>query len=99
MAAGVGTSLRLTDKTSLNFDAATTTHKTPFSQTQDVLDLRLDHTFANNQRVSLRGRYTMDRERKQEKDLALVAEYSIPFGLPITRKTSTGSVTGYVYDA
>jgi hypothetical protein len=55
-------------------------------------------TLFKTNRIFLQGRYIVNRDQGQEDQGAVAVAYTIPFGLPVSRKKSVGSVKGYLYD-
>ena len=62
-------------------------------------ELLLKWILPNHHRVQLRGRRTYLKNSLNRTDMAYVAEYKAPLGIPISRKPNTCVVTGRVIDA
>jgi hypothetical protein len=93
--AGLNSSIRIGDRTycRLNFH----TCKYQYSGSDlggSSLEAHLIHTLHNQHRISVRGRHTSSRNSDA---MALMAEYTVPIGLPVCRKKGVGMIKGYVY--
>ena len=64
-----------------------------------IFDLGINHQFSNKNRVSSYGRHTsFDKNSGQKDETAFILEYTVPLGLPVTKKKSVGMLSGYVRD-
>ena len=96
VSAGLRGSLRMGDRTFCRFGGRWTDYNSlGCSRTAEV---GLEHSFASKRKISLRGRHTSWENSTRERENALMATYTIPLKIPITRKTSTGKIIGRVYD-
>lgn len=95
---GVNARYEIANKTSVNLNFQTNDYQGLSHGDRDNLELRLNHTFANDHQLSVVVRHTRYRNSHIEDDTALAVQYVIPLGLPVARKKSVGSVKGYVYD-
>jgi hypothetical protein len=64
---------------------------------QDQKELIADYALPDGRSWALRVR--QGTQLSHESDTAYLLEYSIPFGIPVGRKKSIGSISGRVYDA
>ena len=60
-----------------------------------ILEVDLRHKLFDKHRISIRGRHISNKEYDRS---AVMAEYTVPIGIPVSRKRDTGSVKGYVYN-
>jgi hypothetical protein len=67
-------------------------------QTYSGLEGGIVHEFPFGHAVSARGRYAVYTPSLAGSEFAFLFEYSIPFGLPVSRKTSVGSLSGRLID-
>ncbi len=70
-----------------------------FNQTYSLFDASIEHRFAGGQSITLRGRQSIFAPSNEGKEFAYLAEFSIPIGVPIARKTETGRLTGRLVDS
>ena len=70
-----------------------------FEQTYSLLDISLEHTFPWAHSVTLRGRQSIFTPSLEGKEIAYLAEYSIPIGVPVARSTVNGQLVGKVMDS
>jgi hypothetical protein len=67
-------------------------------QSYTLLDAGFDHTFPWGHSVSLRGRRSIYSPSFDSKEIAYLAEYAIPIGVPVARSTVSGQLIGRVVD-
>jgi len=96
--AGLGASLRVTERTSLGLDVRTSDYRGSSYEGRDIVEMRLSHLFTNGNRMSVQGRHTSYQGSSRERESVLMVEYTIPFGLPVSRKTSTGGIRGRLHN-
>ena len=60
---------------------------------------QFNYTLPNKHLISLSGRYLRNRRSDREDTASVMLSYAIPFGVPVARKKSIGSLGGRVYDA
>lgn len=95
---GLNARYKIAKRTSLSLALQTNNYQSRVQTGRDNLELRLSHTFANNNRLSVLARQIKYKNSTSEDDTAVMIQFTIPFGLPVARKKSIGSVKGYVYD-
>ncbi len=71
----------------------------PFSQTYSLFDVSFEHRFSFGHSVAIRGRQTILALAGTGKEIAYLAEYSVPIGIPIARRTEYGRLIGKVVNA
>ena len=70
-----------------------------FNQTYSLFDASVQHRFSGGQTLTVRGRQSIFAPSEEGKELAYLAELSIPIAVPLARKTATGRLTGKVVDS
>jgi len=95
---GLNADYRIADRTFLGFAFQTNDFQNSSGGDRDNLEMRLSHTFINNNTLSLTARRTIYGGSDLDNDTALLAQYTIPLGLPVHKKTSIGSIKGHVFD-
>ncbi len=70
-----------------------------FEQSYTLLDVSLDHTFSWGHSLTLRGRQSIFKPSFDRKEIAYLAEYMIPIGIPVARSTVAGQIVGRVMDS
>lgn len=70
-----------------------------FQQTYSLFDISFEHTFPFGHSLVLRGRQSIFTPSIEGKELAYLAEYAVPIGVPIARSTESGQLAGRVIDA
>ncbi|TET45571.1 hypothetical protein E3J62_07370 [candidate division TA06 bacterium] len=95
---GLKSSIQLATVTSFSLDVHTDNFQEPYRRGRDRFGIELSHVLPNNNKVSVRGIHTRDRNSDKIDDTALLVEYKVPFGLPVSVKKSIGRVKGHVYD-
>jgi len=99
MTAGLSLSLDLAEDTSFWLDARTTDDsRGGMYGDHDVLEMKLAHTLKNESTLAVRGRYASWTGLAKVKETAVLVEYTVPFDVPTSRKTTTGTIKGLVYD-
>ena len=86
---GLSGIFKLADKTFFNVS-----YKKRFKY--DIFELRWEHSLKNMSKFSITGRYSPYIENQDI--VTLMAEYSIPLGVPINKKKTVGMVKGLVYE-
>jgi hypothetical protein len=71
----------------------------PFNQTYSLFDASIQHRFAGGEVLAVRGRQSIFAPSDEGKEIAYLAEFSIPLAVPLARKTESGRLTGKVVDA
>jgi len=98
LTAGVRLSLMLSDKTSfyLNYQ----NHYSPeeYYFDRNAFEFRLNYTLPNNFQMYLQGRQTLMRNSFHNRETAIMLGFSVPVGIPISRKKNVGVVKGTVFD-
>ncbi len=97
--AGLNASVQLSPSTTLGVNLQKSEYKGPMTMGREEVDLEFDHRFRNHHELSLCGRYASYSNSFRENETAVLVGYEIPFGLPVSRKTSTGILKGRVYNA
>ncbi len=95
---GLSTRYIITNRTFFNLAFQTNDYQGLAHGNIDNLELEVGHTFANGSKLSAVARHTKYRNSDMKDDTSLMVQYTIPLGLPITRKKSVGSIKGSVYD-
>jgi len=95
---GVNARYNIAKRTFLSLALQTNDYQGRVQSSRDNLELRLSHTFANNNKLSLVARQTRYKNSYSEDDTAFMVQFTIPFGLPVARKKGVGGIKGYVYD-
>jgi len=95
---GLNANYKIANKTFFNLVLQTDDYQGSANGDRDNLEIRLNHTFANNNELSVIARHTRYKNSYTEDDTSLMVECTIPLGLPVCRKKSVGRVEGHVYD-
>jgi hypothetical protein len=95
---GVNASVKIASRTSFYVNLQTDYSDEEYYHDRNIFDLQLRHTFSNNHVLSMQGRHTLLRNSLDNDETAVMLSYTVPFGIPLSRKKSTGVVKGYVYD-
>jgi hypothetical protein len=96
--AGLKSSLRIGSTTSLELRLQTDDLREPYYGDRDRFSTELTHVLPNRNTISFQGIYTSDRSTNENDDIAFVAEYAVPFGVPIGTARTVGTVKGLVYN-
>ncbi|MDD5713223.1 MAG: carboxypeptidase-like regulatory domain-containing protein, partial [Smithellaceae bacterium] len=96
LTAGVGGAFQITDRTFLEAEYQSQVYREENRSDSDMVELRVSHTFVNAQKVLLRGRRSNYGGTDRVNDTAFIAEYTIPFGIPVSRKMTLAVVEGHV---
>jgi len=99
LTAGLTGSWRLTDRTAVVLAARKTGFERAHDGSREVLELRVTHMMANKSSLHLAARRTSWRGADRGNESAVMLEYRLPFGVPLRRKKTIGSVKGRIYDA
>ena len=70
-----------------------------YVQTYSLFDISFEHTFPFGHSLVLRGRQSIFTPSDEKKEIACLAEYAIPIGVPIARSMESGQLAGRVIDA
>ncbi len=95
---GVSARYKIAKRTSFSYALRTNDYQGSAQGGRDNLELRLSHTFANENKLSILARQIRYKNSNSEDDTAVMIQYTIPLGPPVARKKSIGSVKGHVYD-
>ncbi len=95
---GANASFRITERTLLDLYYQTRDHEGSDSGDRDNFEAAFIHTLPNENSISVRARHFSYGSSDQEDETAVVVEYVIPFGLPVSRKKNSGVLTGHLYD-
>lgn len=96
LSAGLNLFLQTGKRTQLSANLRTS--KQEETRIHNLLNISLRHKLLNEQVVSISGRSTSYENTETKYKTALMIEYTIPFGLPISKKKNIGVIKGYVYD-
>ncbi len=69
------------------------------NQSYTLFDVTLEHQFPWGHTVTVRGRQNIFSPSTDGKEIAYLAEYAIPIGVPIARSRVNGQLVGRVVDA
>ena len=99
MTAGINGSFNIEKGTSLNFNLKTDKYRESIKDRYQA-DVRLKHRMLKNCDISVHGRHISykDPSRKDETNIVLGLGYSIPFGIPLSRKMGVATLRGKIYD-
>jgi len=95
---GLNAQYQIADRTFLNFLLQTNDYEGSAQGGRDNFEARLSHIFTNGNRLSVVARHTVFENSNSKNDTALMVQYTIPLGLPVSRRKSIGSVKGHLYD-
>jgi hypothetical protein len=98
LSAGVSASVALDANTALDAGVRSNFFKNIENQDQDVVELSLRRQLFRHTELIFRGHYTDYRDKEESRNLAFMVQYSIPFGMPISRRDEVGSLKGSAYD-
>jgi hypothetical protein len=96
---GLNANYRFSEKTSLDFTIQTNDFRSSTQSDRDFLQARLAHIFPNDNEVSVLARHTRYKTGIYDDETAMMVQYRIPFGIPLAKKKSIGSLHGSVFDA
>lgn len=96
--AGLNLSLLLAQKTSFYLNFQNTFSDEEYYTDRTLFELQLTHVFPNLQKITLHSRFSILRNSLDKKERAVLADYTIPIGVPISIKKNVGRVKGYVFD-
>jgi hypothetical protein len=99
LAGSVNVGIFLGEATQFSFALYGNRTRGSFEQTYTLLDIGLEHTFPWRHSVTVRGRQSIFTPSLEGKELAYLAEYSIPIGVPVARSTVNGQLVGKVMDS
>lgn len=95
---GLNARYKIANRTSLSLFLQTNNDQGSSRGDRDNLEVRLSHSFINDNKLSILARQTRYKNSGIEDDTALMVQYTIPLGLPVCKKKSVGSIRGYIYD-
>jgi len=95
---GLNARYKIVNRTSLSLFLQTNNDQGSSRGDRDNLEVRLSHSFINDNKLSILARQTRYKNSGIEDDTALMVQYTIPLGLPVCKKKSVGSIRGYIYD-
>ena len=96
---GLNSALQMTRATRVSLNYETKKYNTPKTGDRDIYDLLMTTlAFFKTHRVSLQGRYIAYKDINLKDEYAFLAEYIIPFEIPVNKKESQGTVSGKIYD-
>jgi len=98
MTAGLDGSFQIGTRNFLGLHFQTKDYQDDYDSDKDIFEIRFSHTLPNEHKILVRGRHTSYGNSEKKEETALMAEYTIPFRLPVSRKRSIGVVKGHVYD-
>ncbi len=98
LAAGLSIVTNLTQNTKLGFTLQSFNNLTYSSIVRDMYELRVSQKLFINHEISFVGRHISYSHDPTADFSALIAEYRIPFGMPVSRKNIFGSLKGILYD-
>jgi hypothetical protein len=99
LSGSVNASVMVGSRTLISAALYATKTQGPYTQTYSLFDASIQHRFAGGQTLSIRGRQNIFTPSDEGKEIAYLAELSIPIGVPIARRMTTGQLTGRVVDA
>jgi hypothetical protein len=89
----------LTDRADLRLSYQNAYSPEDYYSDRNTLEATFRYTLPNHHAIQLRARNTILRNSMDEKDKAVVVEYTAPIGIPIGVKQNSCIVRGTVYDA
>ena len=98
LTAGLRLSSRITGTTKLDLTLQSLNNLKYSSIIRDMYEIRLSQKLFNNHEISFFARHISYSQDQLTNFSALVAEYRIPFGMPVSRNNLFGSLKGIVYD-
>ena len=96
--AGINSSLQIGEKTFSHLNFRINHYQESYHESQNIFEIGLSHSWPNEHKISLQGRYTSYRNSEKKDETALMIQYTVPFRLPVGRKKNIGVVKGSVYD-
>jgi len=98
MTAGLNGAFQIGTRNFLGLYFQTKDYQDDYVSDKDIFEIRFSHTFPNEHKILVSGRHTSYGNSEKKEETALMAEYSIPLRLPVSRKRSIGIIKGHVYD-
>jgi hypothetical protein len=93
---GISAAWQLKNNIALKAQYSRNSFDTLVGRVQNTLQSTLSYKLANDNTIAISGRWTSGSSTRQS-ETAVFATYSIPFGLPVSKKTSTGMIKGRAY--
>lgn len=93
---GASASWRLTDRLTLDVNGERNSFDSATGRQLDSARTGLSYTFPNQHNLALNARWTRNSLTRADETSVFVA-YTIPFQLPISRKSSTGALKGRIF--
>lgn len=98
--AGLTGSINLTHNTQIQSTAQVDSYPDAATGNKYTLTASLNHSFADKSTLSLQAAKTFSSDHENNDDeTSVLLEYSYPFGLPVSKKRGTNTVSGVVRDA
>ncbi len=94
---GASANWKLMERLTVDASCERNIYESATGRQQDLARSALNYSFRNHQKIALTGRWSQDNSTGQEETSVFIC-YTIPFDLPISRKTSIGSLKGRVFD-
>lgn len=91
-------SLKVSNRTYLTLKFQAYDYQESYLGDRDDFEISLTHSFRNQSRISVSGRRSSHKNSEGGVSSALTVEYALPFGVPVGRKKSVGTVKGEVSD-
>jgi hypothetical protein len=98
MSAGITASVMVGSSTTLDAGFRSNAFEDLENQDRNVFEINLRQRLFGQTELVLRGHYTDYRYKEESRHFAFMAEYSIPFGMPVSRREDVGTLKGKVYD-
>lgn len=98
LAGSVNATIMIGEKTQFSLSVYGNRTRGEFDQTYSLFDLSLDQVLPWGHTVVLRGRQSIFTPSIEGKEIAYMAEYSIPIAVPVARSTANGQLVGRVVD-
>ncbi|MBW8001595.1 MAG: hypothetical protein FVQ80_06185 [Planctomycetes bacterium] len=95
---GFKTRQQIAERTFFSMLLETNDFEAETASDRDNLQMGLDHIFKNKNKLSIKLRHTRYRGTTSRDATSLLMQYTIPMGLPISKRKSIGSVYGFIYD-
>jgi len=83
---GANAGLEIAKKTSLKFSFQTNDYQSSSFGDRDNFQLKLTHTFKNDNKLSILARYTEYQNSIIEDETSMMLQYSVPVGIPVYKK-------------
>ncbi|MBN2414293.1 carboxypeptidase regulatory-like domain-containing protein [bacterium] len=96
--AGTSLAMKFTTGTSLMFTYRNNFSPENYFMDRNLFELKVRQQLFGTHAFSLKARQTLLRYQDNRKDVAVIAEYTVPMGIPLSRKQDRGGISGYVLD-